>query len=378
MINIMIGIAFILVPLAIFIWMVSHLSYAHRAKAKQKREQDVQYRLVLERAKLSERKERLAKANEGHVPTLLSLAKECELVNIRDAIHWYSIAADKHNEIAQRALIRLHREDIDDPCGTEKSEYWTAVVGARQGEPDQLYALGECYLHGKGVESDPEKALDNITQAAEKGSTVAQTYLGSHFTEFDPTRAFMWWSRAAINNHLQAQKQTALCYQTGQGTEVNRQKAIYWIERAAEQGDCEAQYLAAKLHNSGKANDAAVAYTWFSIAVANGYADARQERDEMVPLIGLETLLSVQAIAKTIFTKLKQTPYTPHCAIDLLNRVYRRETYSPSEEELEMLYLDDIDYLQEPTSAPKGDNLERLLSEFVEPNLTPSFEEKIY
>ncbi len=374
MTNALIGIALITIPFIVFIWFVSHMTHVKRSKVRIKKEREAQYRLVLEQAKISERKERQQKALSGHVPTLLSLAKECELVNARDAIKWYTMAALKENEIAQRALIRLCRDDVDDPHGRAKSSYWEAVVGARNGEADQMHALGLCYLSGIGVESNFEKAIEQITRAGEKNYLPAQLYLGDWFSSREPERAFMWWIRAAINQDAHAQKKAAFCYQTGEGIEQDKKKAIYWLERAAEQGDAEAQFLAGKLHLGSTANDAAVAYTWFSIAFANGYASARQERDDVVLLVGIETLLNVQGVAKTIYNKLKETPYTLYSAMEMLNRVYHRDGYFPSEEELGRLYSTDVDYYvqesekqeaQSPQASQRShDNLDRLLSEF--------------
>ncbi|WP_087025231.1 tetratricopeptide repeat protein [Thaumasiovibrio subtropicus] len=375
MTNALIGIALIVIPLVVFIWFVNHLSQSKRKKVRIKKEREAQYRLVLEQAKISERKERQQRAMAGHVPTLLSLAKECELTNARDAIKYYTMAALKNNEIAQRALIRLCREDVDDPLGRAKSSYWEAVVGARNGEIEKIHALGLCYLNGTGVEPNMEKAIEHITQAGEKGYMASQRYLGEWFNERDPARSFMWWLRAAINQDMAAQKRVAFCYQTGNGVEKDKRKAIYWIERAAEQGDVESQFLAGKLHLGGCANDAAVAYSWFSIACANGYATARQERDDVVPFVGIETLLRVQEVAKTVYNKLKEQPYPMFGAIEMLNRVYNRDSYFPNDEELSNLYSADVDhYVPEtellsavvPDEEPvrSSDNLDRLLSEF--------------
>ena len=98
----------------------------------------------------------------------LSLAKEYELTNVREAINWYDKAAKLDNIIAQNALARLCRADIDDPDGEAKSQYWEQVVKAKRGEAKELFELGLLQIRGQGTEIDVEAGLENVLLAADK------------------------------------------------------------------------------------------------------------------------------------------------------------------------------------------------------------------
>ncbi|CAG21939.1 tetratricopeptide repeat protein [Photobacterium profundum] len=330
------------------IWGVVRYSFVVKKKEEQAKQQalkDERYRLVLEKAKIAEREEKMFKAQTGHVLSQLSLGKEYELTNIREALNWYNKAAVLDNDIGQNAMARLSRADIDDPDGEAKSLYWEAVVKAKRKNEEALFTLGKFLIQGSGVEPDIGAGIENVIASAEMEYVPAQLFLGDWYVAEsnslkEPHCAFSWRLRAAKNNDIKGFIKTAYCYQSGIGIEKNRIYAIYWLERAAEQGNSEAQYLAAQMHLGSNANDAAVAYIWFSIAYASGYKDAKKSRDEVVQHIGIESILNVQNVAKSIYKALRVQPVASHSLIDLLDQVYGRTGYQPTDEELNQIISD--------------------------------------
>ena len=312
-----------------------------KAREAQRIKED-KYKRVLERAKAAEREEKLFKAQTGHIPSQLSLAKEFELCNLREALYWYLKAAEQNNAIAQNALARLCRMDMEDPEGEAKSRYWEQVLKAQQREPAALYDLGRYQIRGQGTEIDTETGVSNVEAAADAGWLPAQLFLGDWFlseknSHKDPQAAFMWRVRAALQNDAKACVKTAYCYQMGIGVEKDKAHTLYWLERAAELDNTEAQLLVARMHLGSAANDAAVAYIWYSMAYVNGQQAAKVERDKAVQRIGIDAILGVQNVANTIYKMIKQEDSPSLAVIQLLDRIYGRRGYRPSREVLQAL-----------------------------------------
>lgn len=329
----------------VLVWVVVRYFAAvkrQKSEAQKQKIKDEKYKQVLEKARLAEHQEKVFKAQTGHVSSQLSLAKEYELTNLREAIGWYGKAAELGNEIAQSSLARLCRLDITDPDGEAKSQYWEMVIRAKSREPEALFELGRYQVRGYGTKADTEAGIDNITKAGEAGYLAAQLFLGDWYVaesnpEKVPLQAFSWRVRAAINQDAKGCIKTAYCYQAGIGVAKDKLRAIYWLERGAELGCAEAQFLAAKLHLGSDANDAAIAYIWFSLAYAFGHKSAKNERDNTVQYVGIESILEVQGVANSVYRVLKHQPVAPHTVIELLDKVYSRQGYRPTEDVLAAL-----------------------------------------
>ena len=315
----------------------------------EKRQKEARYQQVLEKAKIAEREEKIFKAQTGHVLSQLSLAKEYELTNVREAINWYEKAAKLDNIIAQNALARLCRADIDDPDGEAKSQYWEQVVKAKRGEAKELFELGLLQIRGQGTDIDVEAGLENVLLAAEKELLDAMLFLGDwYLSEFSqphqPLEAFLWRFRAAKQGDINGFMKTAFCYQAGIGVSKDSSRALYWLERAAERGEGEAQLLVAKMHNRDTMAEASIAYIWYSLAYVNGYKQAKDARDEVVQQLDIDTILGVQNVANRVYKLLKQgEDLEAHSVINLLDKLYGRKGYRPTEEMLETLALGELE-----------------------------------
>ncbi|MGF1728543.1 tetratricopeptide repeat protein [Photobacterium kasasachensis] len=378
--NLVIGLSLIGVVLVWVIVRYFSAMKSQRVKVQEKVLKDQKYQRVLEKAKVAEHEEKVFKAQTGHVSSQLSLAKEFELTSISQAIFWYQKAAALDNDIAQNALARLCRLDRSDSDGEAKSKYWQQVVLAKRKEPEALYQLGYYLVSGYGTEIDTESGVEKIIAAAEQGHVEAQLFLGDWYVaeinqHKDPLVAFGWRVRAALTDEVKGCIKTAFCYQSGVGVAKDRARAIYWLERAAEMGSSEAQFLAAKMHLGSDANDAAIAYVWFSIANAFGHKTAKTERDEAAQYVGIESILAAQSVANSVFRLLKRQPVARHRVIDLMDRVYARSSYRPDEDVLASLASGELagDTAQAEAIASRDGEVEMDLSSVASPERDSEF-----
>lgn len=116
---------------------------------------------------------------------------------------------------------------------------------AEQRMPEAQYELGIIYLEGIGVPRHESMAIEYLEKSAAQGFADAQNRLGIYYKESNSKNnlidAVEWFRRAAVQNHIAAQKNLAKCYAEGIGVEQVPQLATYWYQKAAGQGDKEAK-----------------------------------------------------------------------------------------------------------------------------------------
>jgi len=110
-----------------------------------------------------------------------------------------------------------------------------------------------------------EEAYKNILRyrsslllAAEKGDTYSQYEVGKWFYthkggETNPNEAYrllapLWYRKAALQNHADAQYMLGCCYEHGVGVTKNNTTAITWYRKAANNGNVMAQNRLAKCY----------------------------------------------------------------------------------------------------------------------------------
>ena len=96
----------------IFVWMIS-LSMRKRRLEAEKKARETAYRKAMQKAREQELRERVFKAETGHVPTILYLAKEAERDNIKQALYWYDKAAKLDNVPGMYGIVRLAERVCD-------------------------------------------------------------------------------------------------------------------------------------------------------------------------------------------------------------------------------------------------------------------------
>ena len=99
---------------------------------------------------------------------------------------------------------------------------------AVQGDPVAQFCLGYMYKHGKGVRSDPQKAIEWYTKSAEQGYTPAQNDLGVMFLRRWEELELL--ERKTGRSDLQPSMES--CFEI----------AFEWLRKAAKQGNPTSQF----------------------------------------------------------------------------------------------------------------------------------------
>lgn len=103
------------------------LSVRRKRLEEERRAREEAYRKALERNREQERKERLFKAESGHIPTILFLAKEAERNSLKEALFWYEKAAHLDNIPAMYGIVRVCQRIREDVIAKEKAKFWQTV-----------------------------------------------------------------------------------------------------------------------------------------------------------------------------------------------------------------------------------------------------------
>lgn len=184
---------------------------------------------------------------------------------------------------------------------------------ALAGDPAAVYDLASRLAEGRGAPRDMKLALKLFERAAADGLPPAQYRLGSFYEKGigvprDPALARSWYVRAAEKGNAKAMHNLAvLLAEGGPNAKPDYAGAVRWFSKAAEFGVRDSQYNLAILlaRGLGTAQDLPQSYIWFSVAAAQGDADAGKKRDEV------GTRLQTADLAKAVASAQRFKPMTP-------------------------------------------------------------------
>ena len=135
----------------------------------------------------------------------------------------------------------------------EAVEWYTKA--AERGHIEAQMALGQIYyIDSDAVNFLIEKAKHWYTKAAEQGNEEAQVQLGFIYDTLlhDFEKSFYWYTKAAEQGHARSQSRVGRIYENGAGgVQQDKGKAKYWYAKAAAQGDESAQKNLKKLNRGG-------------------------------------------------------------------------------------------------------------------------------
>ncbi|WP_304975288.1 tetratricopeptide repeat protein [uncultured Acetatifactor sp.] len=240
----------------------------------------------------------------------------------------------KMNQELNQESVPCWQEDAME-SGEEKNivDMMQYEKAAEENSPKAQYEMGICYLEGRDVEEDDEKAIECFRKAAEMGYEPAQGelgwryYLGSCGLRQDFNEALKWykmagrdisrwagdWTHGFLYNYLMATEQNDPDAQLQLGDaylkgvfsihlDVDRKEAVKWYrlaagqgntmaqfslrrceefdewhQRAAEQGDIEAQVQVANcfMHGIGVRKDEEQARRWYRKPAELGNPEAQ-------------------------------------------------------------------------------------------------------
>ena len=137
--------------------------------------------------------------------------------NMREAIKYYTLAAEQDYSEAQRSLAEIYKADYKE-YGREddrkKTIFWLTKA-AEKGDLGSQFYLAVAYAHGEGNEEgypENKKSIQWFASCAEQGFDVAQWTLGSAYHHgnmglpIDWAMAIKWYTLAANQGHNLAQE----------------------------------------------------------------------------------------------------------------------------------------------------------------------------
>ncbi len=158
------------------------------------------------------------------------------------------------------------------------------LQAAQKGDTEAQFIVGGMYFKGVGTEKNPKEAFKWLYKAAVNGESTPQSQkiLGQAFllgngVPQNYTKSIQWYEKASENGDHDAQNELAFLYYVGKGVEQDFTASFKWFEKAAKGGLAVAQYNVGIMWYTGNGvekPDMIQAYTWLSLAAANGHQDA--------------------------------------------------------------------------------------------------------
>ncbi|RZQ24728.1 tetratricopeptide repeat protein [Vibrio vulnificus] len=319
--------------LLVFVWMFS-LSLRKQRLEQERKAREIANRKAIEKAREQERQERLFKAEGGHIPTILFLAKEAERTNLKEALYWHNKGARLDNVNSMYGIVRMSDRMREDLILKEQANFWRLAIAGLEGSLDAKFEAGKALVHGRGIEKNLPKGYRLIEEAAVQGNLDAMLFMGEwsqsgENPERSNDNAYQWYHKAASKGSVDGQIHLGLSYLAGVGTKTDHAKGTYWLERAAERGSAEAMFHAGEAWRDYGKTGNALAYVWLFLASHFGYEKARAMRDQVATKIGVDIVVGLQAVAKPLLKKLEAGKVGKHAIIKALNKVYKRPSYFP-------------------------------------------------
>ncbi len=200
-------------------------------------------------------------------------------LDINKALLWFEKAAELGDVNAMYDIADIYTK-TKNPM--EMSAYTNTVIQAEhllsvnKNNIDALRILGICLRKGKGGEKDLDKGLNCLKEAAEKGDSNAQAWLGRYYYMMwlygdleNQEEAVKWLEMSAKQGNSLGQRRLGDYYLRLKNTEENKKKAVYWLERSATQGDSKSQNLLGCCL-SDKVVNYDMAFHWFEESAKRG------------------------------------------------------------------------------------------------------------
>ncbi|MFC2951935.1 hypothetical protein ACFOOP_08340 [Marinicaulis aureus] len=199
----------------------------------------------------------------------------------------------------------IARTETPAEAAQETTSTLPSVPEAPATDPQALYVESMDALAAATSESGAKSAIAKLQDAAALGYPPAQLQLGELYktgqgVEQDLGQARLWFRRAANGGNVLAMHRIGVMTARGDGGPADSQEAIAWFERAANFGLVDSQYnLGAIYHPSedggSSVQDAAKAYYWYSLAAANGDAQAQPLAAGVAVALSPETRSEIDA-----------------------------------------------------------------------------------
>ena len=166
--------------------------------------------------------------------------------------------------------------DID-----EKKAFECYKKAAKKDYTNAIGDLGECYLNGIGVEPDKEKGKELLEEAADRDFEPAINLLANYYCDIDETeKMFNLLKKGKKLGNPESQTLLGLCYAKGIGTTQDEHKAFKLIQEAAVKYDYgNALFWLSQFYEEGiaVAKDHETAEMYYQKALENGYVESKPD-----------------------------------------------------------------------------------------------------
>lgn len=188
------------------------------------------------------------------------------------------------------------------------------LVAAQKGDTEAQFIVGGMYFQGIGTEKNPKEAFKWLYKAAKNGEStpksqkiLGQAFLLGNVVPQNYSESLQWYHRAAENGDHDAQNELAFLYYVGRGVEQDFKTSFEWFEKAARGGLSVAQYNVGIMWYTGNGveqTDLVQAYTWLSLAAANGHRDASAASKYLETVLSAPELKQAQQQATVLYNQI--------------------------------------------------------------------------
>lgn len=206
-----------------------------------------------------------------------SLIEKKDIIYIteEEALDYLKKSAKQNNPKALYALFTIYYEGLIVPQDYSIAIYWLRL-GADLEDPACIFSLGLEYQIGKMVEIDDQKAFYLIKKAANLNyvdayEMVGNCYLHGWGVEKNINEAKQWFRKGAEKDDSGCQAALADYYIE---LEDDYEQAYYWYRKSADQGNTDAQYRLAEYIKMDNPNEA---FYWYKKAYEKGNLNAGAE-----------------------------------------------------------------------------------------------------
>ena len=188
------------------------------------------------------------------------------------------------------------------------------LMAAERGDTEAQFIVGGMYFQGIGTEKNQKEAFKWLYKAAINGEStpqsqkiLGQAFLLGNVVPQNYTESIQWYQRASENGDHDAQNELAFLYYVGRGVEQDFKTSFKWFEKAAEGGLAVAQYNVGIMWYTGNGvekQDLTKAYTWLSLAAANGHQEASAASKYIETILGASELKEAQHQATLLYDQI--------------------------------------------------------------------------
>jgi uncharacterized protein len=188
------------------------------------------------------------------------------------------------------------------------------LQAAQYGDTEAQFIVGGMYFKGVGTEKNQKEAFKWLYKAAIKGEStpqsqkiLGQAFLLGNVVPKNYAESIQWYKKASENEDHDAQNELAFLYYVGRGVEQDFTISFKWFEKAARGGLAVAQYNVGIMWFTGNGvekPDMIQAYTWLSLAAANGHQDASAASKYIETVLDASELKQAQQQATALYDQI--------------------------------------------------------------------------